>query len=72
VAQLLVLHQRLEFRAYVFGLETDDRGAALGRVEAGLLEQRLQDRGEPARADVLGVPVDLGPQSRDLARAPRR
>jgi hypothetical protein len=44
--------------------------AAVGRVEADLVEQALHHRGQAARADVLGALVDVAGDLRQR-RTPR-
>ena len=59
--QVLVAGSASASRPCTYGGVDDDLvPAALGRGERELLEQRLHDRVQPPRADVLGALVDLG------------
>src|SRR4029453_11960479 len=64
--QVLILENRRQPLAYHRRVHDDLLAAELRRVERHLVEQPLQHRVQPARADVLGALVHLGGDASDL------
>ena len=67
--QILVLAQGLQACVDVVGIDPHRLARQARRVEADLVEQPLHDRGQAARADVLGALVDVEGDLRDAAFA---
>src|SRR5262245_20030328 len=66
-AQVFVLNERLQVRVDIPIVDDDALAAAVGSLERDRLEQPLEHRVQPSRADVLAAIVDL---ERDLGEPP--
>src|SRR6185503_12509811 len=66
-AQIFVLDERLQVRVDVARVDDDALAATVGGLERDRLEQSLEHRVQPPRADVLAAVVDL---KRDLGEPP--